>query len=702
MDEAKNRANDPYLEALLIIAKHYQQNFSREHFFAHLPPREGNVTYPQLIQAASLLNLSAKVYKATIAKLYNVTLPAILILENDEVCVLNKIDKDKATITRTHQPDHPEEISLKKLKEQYKGYCFIILPTFHIERPKIKKDTKINWLWRVVIKQMPTYSEIILASFLINLFTLASPLFIMNVYDKVIPNQAFETLWTLTFAILIVIIFDFILRQLRTYFIDASSRNVDLWFSATLYEQLLDIKMAERPPSIGQLINGMQAFDSVKEFLSSSSIIAVVDFPFLILFWVIIYFLGGWLVLVPMTIVPIVLLISYLNQLGLTNVIKQMVQLNSKKQAMLVETLENVSAVKLNLSEGVMQSRWENLTSETSKLNLKIRNFTNFNINLSIFSQYLSSVAIIVAGVYRVTMGEMTVGELIAVSILTGRSLATVTGLATILGRYKQAKASYQLINSILELPVERPEEKQFLPIYQFQNEIALLNVSFSYPQQKQLQLENVNFSIKPLERIGIVGLNGSGKSTILKLILKLYEPTTGNILINSIDYQQIDPADLRRLIGYLPQEVALFQGTILDNLKLGVIGVDDQNVMQAAELSGLKKMLSEHPDGLQRQVGERGLALSGGERQIIGLTRALLHNPPILILDEPTNSMDDLATAHFQHIMKQLSPLKTIIIVTHKLSLLELTERIIVIAKGKIVADGKREEILNKMKRNK
>lgn len=703
MEDSKPGAEiSQYLAALLIVAQHYNPNFSKEDLLATLPNMQPNLDYPQFVRAASLINLSAKLSKATIAKLYALTLPTILIMKNEQVYILHKIEKKIAIITRATSADKKEKISVNDLKKNYTGYCFVLTPSFKKSddetiKPR-KKRKRGNWLWRVVINQLPTYSEVLMASFLVNTFALASPLFIMNVYDKVIPNQAFETLWTLALAVGLVLVFDFILRELRTYFIDISSRNVDTWFTATLFEQLLEIKMDKRPPSTGVLVNSMQSFDAVKEFLSSTTIVTLVDFPFSIIFLIIIYFLGGWLVLIPLIIIPFVLLVSYLNYSHLTDVVTKLVQLNSRKQAILIETLQNIPAVKLSLSEGTMQTRWEALTDTISKLSVKNRFYTNMSVNISVFSQYFASIAIVVAGVYRITSGTMRMGELIACTILTGRALVPVTGIATIFSRYKQAKASYELINSILELPIERPDDKHFLSMQEFKGNIEFRNVSFSYPGQKTKQIDDVSFQIKPGDHLGLIGLNGSGKSTILKLIMKLYEPKSGHILIDGVDSNQLDPADLRRFMGYVPQEVNLFQGSIKDNIKLGIFGIDDQSLLKAAEMSGLSQMVREHPEGFERDVGERGQALSGGERQVIGLTRALLHNPPLLILDEPTNLMDENATTHFVKIIQNLGQHKNVILVTHKLDLLKLVNRIIVMYRGKVVADGNRDEVLKKL----
>lgn len=706
MDDKQHSSatDDPLIECLLIIGKHYGITISKEEILNALPPaaRSGKFSYPKLIKAASYLNLSGKLVKATLAKLYILRLPVILILENEEVCVLNQIEKKNAYIVIPSNPTKVNKISIDRLKQLYSGFCYTLLPSFNVtdEKP-IKTKYKTKWFWQVIFKQLPTYSEVFLASFLINIFTLASPLFIMNVYDKVIPHQAFATLWTLGIAVGIVLIFDFTLRELRTYFLDVSSKNVDSWFSATLFEQLLEIKMAARPASIGTLINAMQSFENIKEFISSTTILSTVDFPFTIIFLVVIYFLGGWLVLIPLITIPITLLVSYIGQERLTDNISKTVHYNSQKQAILVETLQNIPGVKSSLSEGTMQRRFEMITDKLAGLSVKNRSFTNLCVNLSIFFQYFTSVAIVVGGVYLVTAGEMRLGALIAVTILAGRAIAPVTQMATTIFRFKQAKASYKLIDKILKLPVERPEDVNFLSLASFKGEIEFRGVSFSFPSQPLQQLQKVSFHIKPQEHVGIIGLNGSGKSTLLKMILKLYDPEEGTILIDGIDNHQIDPTELRHFIGYVPQEVTLFQGSIKDNLKLGIFGIDDEKLLNAVKASGLERLIKEHPEGLERQIGERGLGLSGGERQLIAFTRAILTNPSLLMLDEPTNSMDDLGIAHFIRSLSQMKN-KTIILVTHKVELLKLVDRLLVIHKGKIVLDGPRDDVLSKLRKTK
>lgn len=699
MDEIKKpEVFDSLLECLLILANRYKK-INKSDFLADFPKE--NMTYSLFLRAAAKLNFNAKLNKALFSKLYNVNtdLPVILLLEGGQACILKGLKRNYAYIV--NDKGEKQRVATADLEQAYQGQYFQLTPI--LTRGKQSgKQTPTEILWRLILKNMPAYSEVFVASFLINIFTLALPLFIMNVYDKVIPNSAYETLWTLGTAVLIILVFDFVIRELRTYFVDNSSRRISNLFSSILFEQLLNIKNSARPGSVGTMVNSMQSFDVIAEFLSSTSVMAVVDFPFVITFLIIIYFLAGWLVIIPLAAIPVVLVVSFWNQLRVTKVLNKMVELNSAKQSILIESLQNINDIKMTGSEIAMQTRWEDLIDKLSHLSVKNLFFNNLSTNISLFAQYLVSVAVVIGGVYLITAGSLKLGELIACTILTGRALAPLVQLTMSFARYRQAKASLNLVETILKLPVERPPEKNFLAISNLNGDIEFADVSFSYPKQQTDAVENISFTVHEKERVGIVGPTGSGKSTLLKLLLHFYEPTEGNILVNGIDSDQLDPTELRQFISYVPQEVSLFQGSIKDNLKVGNYGIDDDKLLHAAELSGLASYLKKTTEGFNRDVGERGLRLSGGERQLIAITRALLKNSPLLVLDEPTNGMDQLAINHFLSNLNVILQNKTLILVTHQIFLLRLVSRLIVVSHGKIVADGPRDEILKRIQTEK
>ena len=543
---------------------------------------------------------------------------------------------------------------------------------------------------------IPIYSEIFIASGIINLLALASPLFVMNVYDRVVPNDATDTLWMLAIGVFIAFSFDFVLRLLRTHFIDHAARNIDTRLSAKMFAHLMDLKSDTRPGSVGHLVNTVQAFEAFREFITSASVTALVDLPFVFLFVMLIAILGGSLALIPLIMIPLVLFISSSLQKPLITLVQKSYQAASVKQTALLESLISADAIKSLNAQNVMQSKWEDVISYGANIGLRLRFLSSLATNVSLYSQFLGSTLIIILGVYKISQGELSMGALIACTILTGRALAPIVQAAGLLMRYYQSISGIEGLNKIMLLPIERSEEKQFIHPPILKGKIGVHHVSYTYQANTEPALHDLNFTINPGEHVAIVGRIGSGKSTLLKLLASLSNPTQGTILIDDLDLQQYDPADLRKQIGYVPQEIYLFNGSIKENIRLANPHATDEQFIAALQFSGLDKLLVHQPNGLDFIVGERGLNLSGGQRQAIAIAQALLNKPNILLLDEPTKSMDDMSEIHILNALKNYYTNKTTVFITHKINLINLAERIIVIDHGLILADGPRDTVLS------
>lgn len=628
-------------------------------------------------------------------------LPVVLLLKNNKTCVLIAKNNEQYTILLPETDSGEKTVHLEELEQEYIGSAFFIQinHTFDERTADSATPRAKHWFWDIIYKSWPIYLEVLAASLLINIFALASPLFIMNVYDRVVPNHALETLWVLAIGVGIVYIFDFLMKSLRGYFIDVAGKRSDIILSSTIFEKVLGIKMESRPTSVGAFANNLHEFESFRDFLTSATLTTLIDLPFLFIFLAVIYMLGGDLALIPFFVLPLAILGGIAVQKPLKNTINELFKFSAQKGATLIESLTNLDSIKSSGAEGQMQRQWEQNIGQIARLGLKSRFFSSIAVNLTVFLQQIASVAVVIFGVYKISEGDLTMGGLIACTILTGRTLAPVSQIASLLTRYHQARASLDSLNRLMTLPVEREPGKKFLHRPVFKGSIEFKNISFSYPEQPIKALDNVSFKIDAGERVGFIGRIGSGKSTIEKLMMSLYEAQTGSILVDGTDIRQIDPSDLRRQIGYVPQDISLMFGSVKDNITLGSRFADDASILHAAEVAGVTNFVNKHPAGFDLPVGERGGALSGGQRQSVAVARALLLSPPIYIMDEPSNSMDNSTEEAFKQRFSSQLNTETLILVTHRSSLLTLVDRLIVMDGSKIVADGSKEKVLEALK---
>jgi ATP-binding cassette subfamily C protein LapB len=694
--------DDSLLGCLLIACKLLQSPQSADSLTAGLPLVDNKLTPELLIRAAQRAGITARVVRRPLQEISNLVLPAILLLENGRACVLEQVDDDgNARLILPESHHGLSEQPLEELAKEYSGYVIFLQPAYRFDerthhtallRPK-------HWFWDTFSASWPIYGEVLLASLLINLFALASPLFIMNVYDRVVPNQAIETLWVLSIGIVTVFGFDLLMKTLRGYFVDVAGKRADIILSATLFERVLGIRFASRPASVGAFANNLHEFDAFRDFFTSASLTALIDLPFLFLFILIIWLIGGPLAWIPLAVLPLSLLAGYIVQRALSGKVRDLLRHAGQKQATLIETLTGLETVKSLGAESPLQHRWEQITGNIANLGLKTRFLSSSAVNITVFLQQLSTVAVVVYGVYLIADGELSLGGLIACTILTGRALAPLAQVAATLSRYHQARAAYASTSSLMALPLEQSPDRNYLDRPVIEGAVEFRNVSFCYPRQGVAALSDVSFRLKAGEKVAIIGRIGSGKSTIQKLILGLYEPDEGAVLVDSVDCRQINPADLRRNIGNVPQDTLLFYGTVKENIKLGMPHADDHAVLAAAEIAGVTDFVNRHPSGFDMQVGERGEGLSGGQRQSVAVARALLREPPVIVMDEPSNAMDNTTEELFKTRLGKWLGNKTLVLVTHRASLLSLVDRVIVLDAGRIVADGPKEQVLDALR---
>ncbi len=688
----------PLLACLAILMRLAGKPVSIQTLKSGLPLGKTPPNAATCIRAAERNGMQAKiVHRDRIEKISPLTLPCILLLENGNACVLTDIEGSDARVIFAENGDTSVSVPIETLEKSYlKTAIFARLRGSLDKRASELKllNTK-RWFWGTIFRFLPIYVHVVLASVVVNILAIASSLFTMNVYDRVVPNNAVDTLWILAVGVLIAFGFDFLLRNLRGYFVDVAGRNADILIAGKLMQQVMGMESEYKPDSTGSLANNLREFESLRDFFSSTTLLAIVDLPFLFIFVFIVYLIGGPLCIIPLIAVPLVLTVGLLLQFPFQRFIEDGFKESTQKNALLVEIISGLETVKSCLAEGTMQHRWENIIGMSAVSSTRAKALANFSITFTQFTAQVVSISIVIFGVYRIAQGELTMGGLIACNILVGRSMAPLGAVAALLTRLQQSRMALKSLDLLMKIPNERSEDKTFVRYDDLTSEITFDQVTYQYPRAETLALNNISMTIRPGEKVAIIGRVGSGKSTIGRLCQGLYHPKQGTARIGGIDIRQLDPADLRRMIGYVSQDNYLFYGSVKDNITLGAPYADDQAILRAARIAGVADFLRMHPAGFGLQVGERGMNLSGGQRQAVAIARALLQDPDILILDEPTSSMDNGSENLFCRRLQAELNGKTLILITHRHSMLALVNRLIVLDNGRIVADGPKEKVL-------
>lgn len=552
-----------------------------------------------------------------------------------------------------------------------------------------------HWFWSAFWRSRWIYAQVVLAAAVTNVFALSTSLFTMTVYDRVIPNDAMESLAALAIGMAVVVGFDVVIRLIRAYFIDIASRRADLEIGDRIFDHVLRMPLSARRGASGAFASTMREFETLRDFFTSATLVAIVDLPFILLFLGVILAIGGPLVLVPALAVPVVLLAALAAQPALSRLSRLGLRSARTKQAVLVETLSGIETVKAVGAGEVMAARWRAGIAHGAEIGQKSRFWSQLAVNAASFAQQAVQVGVIVHGVFLIRDGELSMGALIACSILSGRTLAPLSQLANVLARAHHAIASFQALAKVMAGPIEPRAAAGALGRTRFAGAIEFRNVIFRYPGKPNRVLDDISFRVEPGERVAILGRVGSGKSTLARLILGLYGPDDGTVTIDGTEVRQLDPDLMRQAMGVVLQDVCLFSGTIRANIAIGAGDVSDDRLIEAAEASGLHEMIGHLPQGYDMEIEERGEGLSGGQRQAIALTRALVRDPAVFVMDEPTSAMDVRTEAQFIERMRPIVDGRTLVLVTHRTAMLDLVDKVIVLDRGKIVAAGPRDRVL-------
>ena len=557
---------------------------------------------------------------------------------------------------------------------------------------------KNNWFILYISSQKKFYLQAILASIFINIFALITSVYIMVIYDRIIPNNAISSLISIIIGVLFVISMDFSMKMLRGYFLDMAGKQIDSSSSSDIFQKIVGYDLSKAPKFSGELVSVVREFETFREFFNSITLTSLVDFPFIIVFLTVMYGIGGNIAFVPGVVVPVVILFGLLIQPVLKQISEDSQQNGQAKQTVLGEMINGLETVKTVSGGATLKSRWMNAVDAQSKTSIKSRIFTQLALNFAGIGQQLSQVGIIGFGVLAVSSGDLSMGALIACTILSGRTLAPLGQIGGLMGRLNSAKAAYHSVTKFM-LEASREEvAKDYFPREKIEGSIELSHVDFSYSDDTQIIFNDLNLKINSGEKVAIIGKIGSGKTTILKLILGLYQPNQGTILIDGANIQQIRPEDIRKQFGVVMQNSYLFSGSIRDNIAFGLDEVSTDQIDEAANISGVSDFTKKMSNGLDYQLSEGGKDLSGGQRQAIALARAIVRKPAVILLDEPTSAMDLTSERQIIQNLKAYFNKQTLIVVTHRMSLLQLVDRVIAVDDGKVTVDGSRESIINKL----
>ncbi len=706
--------NDALAHAISWLTGHHGRERTPESLLSALPAgaganagAKGRLGPDEALRALREAGYNAGLVQRRVADLHELLLPAVLLLKQADACIVVARRHDgRYDIVMPGREHSACTASEDELESEYTGVALVATPQVQADAshggqgvPAFARDPGSHWLWGTMRRFIPYYRAALLAAMLSNVLMLVGGLATSVIYDKVIPHQAYVTLWALAAGAGLAMAFDMMARQLRTYLIDMAGRKADLIVGATLFKQTLALRMEHRPESAGAYAHHLAQIEQVREFFASATLSAVSDMPFILVFVGMTFAIGGPLGWVLVAAIPALVILSALIQGSLRRAMSRHMQQQADLHGVLVEAVDGLEDLKAAGAQGRFLRLYEQATAAAATAMLRTRSISSWTLNLTSIAQQLVTMVMLVWGVYLIDEKIITAGTLMGAVMFASRAvapLASVTGLAT---RYQGARAAMRALDDVMNKPVDREPGKVYLPKRELAGAIGLVDVGFAYPatrgQEGPRVLKGVTLRFTPGERVAVLGRIGSGKSTVLRLMAGLYQPAEGHVEVDGIDLRQIDPADYRARVGFVAQDPRLFNGTLRDNVLLDRPSADPARLVEVARLTGLDRLVGTHPKGWELPVGEGGGLLSGGQRQLVALARCLVTRPQILLMDEPTSSMDAQSEVAFLRQLKEACGECTLVMVTHRPAVLELVNRIVVVDSGKVVMDGPKEHVL-------
>ncbi len=709
---ARDIDNDALAHALSWLTRHHGRERTPESLLAGLPVT-GRLAPDQALRVLREAGYNAALVQRGIGELNPMLLPAVLLLQGGDACIVSARhdgSPPRYDVVMPGREHHALVATEAELANEYTGIAIVATPQLQAKASRhdepLLRDPATHWLWGTLRRFVPYYRSALLAAMLSNLLMLVVGLVTSVVFDKVIPHQAFVTLWALAAAGFIAVAFDLIARQLRAHLIDSAGRKTDLIIGATLFRQTLAVRMEHRPDSSGAYAHTLGQIELVREFFASATLSAISDLPFILVFVAMCFVIGGPLGWVLVIAIPLLILLSALIQGALRRAMMRNLKQQADLHGVLVEAVDGIEDLKAAGAQGRFLRHYEECTAAAAESQLRSRRITAWTNNISAVAQQAVTLVMLVWGVYLIDAKVITAGALIGAVMFSGRALAPLASVVQLATRYQGARAAMRALDEVMRQPIERDTQRAYVPRTELSGRIALAEVGFAYPSHEggaaPSVLKGITLKFEPGERVAMLGRIGSGKSTVLRLLAGLYQPTEGQVNVDGIDLRQIDPADFRARVGYVGQDPRLFNGTLRENVLLERAAADPARLADVAQLTGLDRVAASHPLGWDLPVGEAGALLSGGQRQLVALTRCLITQPQILLMDEPTSSMDAQSEVAFLRQLKEASGAAggargpcTLVMVTHRPAVLELVQRVVVVDGGRIVLDGPKEQVL-------
>lgn len=709
--------NDALAHAIAWLTRHHGRERSPESLLATLSV-QGRLAPDQAIRALTEAGFSAGLVQRPLAEINELLLPAVLLLKEGDACVVVARHAERASdgqrydIVMPGREHHACQASETELAAEYTGIALVATPRPQVStgtggdgEARLLADPAQHWLWGTIRRFVPYYRSALLAALLSNVLMLVTGLVTSVIFDKVIPHQAFVTLWALAIGGGLALVFDLTARQLRTHLIDMAGRKADLLVGSILFRQTLNLRMEHRPQSAGAYAHHLAQVEQVREFFASATLSAISDLPFIVIFVAMVFIVGGPLGWVLVLAIPTLLLGAALLQGAMRRATASQMRQMADLHGVLVEAVDGIEDLKAAGAQGRFLRQYEDATAMQATSQLKMRRLQALTMNVSAVAQQGVTLVLLVWGVYLIDAQVVTGGALIGAVMFSGRALAPLASVVQLATRYQGARAAMRALDHVMSQPTEREAGKVYVPKRELTGQLALVEASFAYPApalpgaaaggQGPVVLQRATLRFAPGERVAVLGRIGSGKSTVLRLLAGLYQPTQGQVEADGVDLRQIDPADYRAKVGFVAQDPRLFSGTLRDNVLLDRPAADAARLAEVAALTGLDRLVSSHPQGWELPVGEGGSLLSGGQRQLVALARCLVTRPRILLMDEPTSSMDAQSEVAFLRQLRQAAQDTTLIVVTHRPAVLELVNRIVVVDAGRVVMDGPKDQVL-------
>jgi len=695
--ERASRPEDPLREGLVLLCRQLGRTATEAELGDGLALHEGRLPLALVKRALHRVAVEGRVQEMSLDEMGQRLLPALLVMRDGSTVVLVEWQDEEAVVLLPESGGGSERLSRQALEERYSGSAVVARLAFRPDARagEFAREKDEHWLKGPVKKHWKTWGKVGVAALMANVLAISTALFAMQVYDRVIPTAAYDTLWILASGVILAVVLEFVLRTLRAHLLDVTGKSLDLQLSSLLFDRVMQLKLSAKPGSTGAFSSQVREFESVREFFTSSTIGALSDMPFVLLFLGVIGYIGGPVAWVPFIAIWLIVLPGLLAQGHLARLSRQNLHEGAVRQGVLLESVENLETVKATRAEGRNLRLWEHLSADLAEVGVRVRRLSTMLGYGATLVQQLTYVGVVVVGVYLIGAGEMTIGALIASTILASRTIAPMTQVAGILARWQHVKVALEGLDDLMESPVERPAGRTFARKPSLRGHYQLHDVALSYQEDGPAALAIRSLEIEAGEKVALLGGNGAGKSSLLRILAGFSDPGSGRVVLDDVNLGQIEPADRRRAIGYLPQDIALFYGTLRENLLLDGAPHDDDEIYEVLEVVGLGRFVRRHPLGLDLPIQGSG-SVSGGQRQAIGLARLVLQDPRIILMDEPTSAFDQTSEKWVIDYLQGWLDGRTVVVSTHKTTLLSLAKRAVVLRDGQVVRDGPTESVVS------